>query len=127
MSYPELMKVYEAVHYDDHVVEFPGRFREITNPDGSIDHEPAEGLVLQQGTPLSAFYLNRMDWGIWTLFQELFGLKDKMINLEVIVSTLQGTVVNGMSSNVFFVEALDPEVTVIQGWIDETNRRVVVL
>lgn len=127
MSYPDLMKDYDAIHYDDHVVEFPGRFREITNEDGTVDHEPAEGDIIQQGTPLSAFYLNRMDWGIWTLFQEMLGLKDKMINLEVIVSTLQGTVVNGMSSNVFFVDILDPEVTVIEGWIDEANRRVVVM
>ena len=54
MSYEKPMTQYPAVHFEDHVVEYPGRFREVSNPDGTIDHEPAEGDIIQIGTPLSA-------------------------------------------------------------------------
>lgn len=121
------MTKYDAIHFQDHVVEYPGRFRELTNEDGTIDHEPAEGEIIQPGTPLSAFYLGRMDWGIWTLFQMIQELRDEMLNLILIVGALKGSIVNNMGSNIFFVEVLDPDVEVIEGWIDEANKRVVVL
>ena len=35
----------------DHVTEFENRYREQTNPDGTITHLPVEGTVIQQGTP----------------------------------------------------------------------------
>lgn len=127
MSFPELMSDYDAIHFLDHVVEYPGRFKEITNEDGTIDHEPAEGDIIQAGTPLSAFYLGRMDHGIWTLFQLMRDLKDDMLNLVLIVGALKGSIVNNMGSNIFFVEILDPEVEIIEGWIDEVNSRVVVI
>lgn len=125
MSYEQKLNEYPAVHFLDHVVEFPGRFREVANPDGTIDHEAAEGEIIQQGTPLSAYNMNKMDHGIWTLFQEMIGLKDQMLSLAVVVGTLQGSLTNGFSSNIFFTDMLDATVEVIDGWIDVPNRRVV--
>ena len=125
MSYEKPMAQYPAVHFEDHVVEYPGRFREVSNPDGTIDHEPAEGDIIQIGTPLSAHNLNTMDHGIWSLFQEMAGLKDQMLSLAVVVSTLQGSLTNGIGSNIFFTEMLDATIEVLDGWVDVPNRRVV--
>lgn len=49
---------YNRTKWQDHVVERPRTFTEVTNADGSVTHTPAPGEVLQQGTPISATNLN---------------------------------------------------------------------
>ena len=44
----------------DHVTEFENRYREQTNPDGTITHLPVEGTVIQQGTPQNGKNFNHL-------------------------------------------------------------------
>ena len=41
---------FNRTKWQDHVVERPRTFTEVTNADGSVTHTPAPGEVLQQGT-----------------------------------------------------------------------------
>ena len=48
----------------DHVTEFENRYREQTNPDGTITHLPVEGTVIQQGTPQNGKNFNHLECGV---------------------------------------------------------------
>lgn len=52
---------YDRTKWQDHVVERPRTFTEVTNSDGSITVTPAPGEVLQQGTPQSATNFNNVE------------------------------------------------------------------
>ena len=76
-EYPEILREYNYEEALDHVVEYPGAFRERDIGGGRILHEPDEGAIIQPGTPLSAKFFNRKEYAIWSLFglyEELFGL-----------------------------------------------------
>lgn len=45
----------------DHVVEHPNTYKEVDNGDGTITHQDASGEVIQQGTPISATNLNKLE------------------------------------------------------------------
>lgn len=49
--------------WQDHVTEFENRYREQTNPDGTITHIPVEGKVIQQGTPQNGRNFNHVEFG----------------------------------------------------------------
>ena len=61
---PVVIKPYEPIDWKDHAVERPRTYRPIYNEDDTILLVPEEGMVWQQGTPLSAANLNHMDQGI---------------------------------------------------------------
>lgn len=80
----------------DHVVEKPNTYKETANGDGTITHEDASGEVIQQGTPISATNLNKLeealqhtsiafDW-LYTLVQaqarEIVKLQEKVTTLS---------------------------------------------
>ncbi|MGE7546121.1 hypothetical protein [Sporosarcina newyorkensis] len=52
---------YLRINFDDHIVEFPNRFRFVQNDDGTVSLEPDEGEIFQPGTPLNAETLSPMD------------------------------------------------------------------
>ena len=52
---------YNRTKWQDHVVESPRTFTEVSNADGSVTHTPAPGEVLQQGTPQSATNFNNIE------------------------------------------------------------------
>lgn len=56
--------MYEEKIWLDHVTQYEDRYREQTNPDGTITHIPVEGEVLQEGTPQSAANFFHMECGI---------------------------------------------------------------
>lgn len=56
---------YGRKFWQDHVTEFQNRFKETSNSDGSITHTPADGSVLQQGTPQNAVNFNNLEEGIF--------------------------------------------------------------
>jgi len=56
---------YNRKYWQDHVTEFQNRFKETTNADGSITHTPADGTVIQQGTPQNAMNFNNIEEGIF--------------------------------------------------------------
>ena len=55
--------MYNRKLWQDHVTEFENRFREQNNPDGTINHIPIEGTIIQQGTPQNAANFNNNEEG----------------------------------------------------------------
>lgn len=55
---------YKRIKWQDHVVERPRTYTEVTNSDGSVTHTPSPGEVLQQGTPQSATNFNNIEEGL---------------------------------------------------------------
>lgn len=67
--------MYKQLKWEDRVTEFENRYRESTNPDGSITHTPDEGSVIQVGTPQNQVNFNNMEAGIQdaTLASQIYG------------------------------------------------------
>lgn len=57
--------MYDLTKWQDHVTEYANKYIETQNTDGTVTHEPVEGLVLQQGTPMDAEHFNNMEQGIF--------------------------------------------------------------
>ena len=56
--------MYGMTPWKDEVVQYPYRYKETQNSDGTVEHEPSPGTVMQQGTPQSATNFNHMENGI---------------------------------------------------------------
>lgn len=56
--------MYKWTQWLDHVTEHENRYRESSNPDGTVTHTPVPGEIIQQGTPQSARNFNHMEDGI---------------------------------------------------------------
>lgn len=56
---------YQTTDWKDHIVEYPNRYIEVDNGDGTITHTKDEGNVVQEGTPFSASNLNKQEKGIF--------------------------------------------------------------
>lgn len=56
--------MYEKIDFKDRRVEFPRRYTMVENEDGTITLQDAFGANLQEGTPLNALNMNRLDDGI---------------------------------------------------------------
>lgn len=53
--------MYQRTVWKDHVVQFPDRFVETVNPDGSIEHVKAPGETIQEGTNQDALHFNQLE------------------------------------------------------------------
>lgn len=62
---------YQKIGWKDHIVEYPNRYIETDNGDGTVTHVKDEGNVVQEGTPFSASNLERMDQGIYDAHDQL--------------------------------------------------------
>jgi len=51
----------DPINFLDHVVECPGRFQETDLGNNLVQHDPAPGEVVQEGTPLNAANMNLLD------------------------------------------------------------------
>jgi len=58
--------MYNRKFWQDHVTQYENRYTETANPDGSINHVPVEGAVLQEGTPQNAANFNNAETGIFS-------------------------------------------------------------
>ena len=56
--------MYEATMWKDHVTEYEHRYIETKNDDGTINHIPVEGEIIQQGTPQNAANFNHIEEGV---------------------------------------------------------------
>ena len=59
--------MYNRQYWQDHVTQYDNRFRESNNPDGTINHIPVEGEILQEGTPQNAKNFNNLETGVFEL------------------------------------------------------------
>lgn len=57
--------MYKIKRWQDHVTELQHTYKETTNADGTITHEPVEGEVIQQGTPMNAANFNNIEQGVF--------------------------------------------------------------
>jgi hypothetical protein len=55
---------YTKTTWQDRVVETPRRFKPIENADGTLDLIAAPGKVAQEGTPVNAARMNKIETGI---------------------------------------------------------------
>lgn len=56
--------MYGMTLWKDEVVQYPYRYTETQNSDGTVEHNPSPGTVIQEGTPQSATNFNHMENGI---------------------------------------------------------------
>lgn len=56
--------MYEATLWKDHVTEYEDRYIETKNDDGTINHIPVEGEIIQRGTPQNATNFNHIEEGV---------------------------------------------------------------
>ena len=56
--------MYEAKMWQDHVTQYEDRYIETKNDDGTINHIPVEGEIIQQGTPQNATNFNHLEEGV---------------------------------------------------------------
>lgn len=66
---------YTRTAWTDHSVERPRTYMVTENPDGSITLTPAYGETINQGTPVNADNLNKIENGIYTLDKSLTAYK----------------------------------------------------
>lgn len=59
---------YQLTDWKDRVVERPRTFTVTNNPDGTMTLTPSPGVVVQEGTPVNAAQLKRMEQGIWDAY-----------------------------------------------------------
>lgn len=56
--------MYQRTVWKDHVVQYPNRFVETQNPDGSIEHVKHPGQTIQDGTNQDALHFNNLEEGL---------------------------------------------------------------
>lgn len=56
--------MYNPTIWQDEVVQYPYRYKETANPDGTVEHTPSPGTVLKEGTPQSATNFNKIENGL---------------------------------------------------------------
>ena len=57
---------YEPINWKDRIVEKPRTYNVQNNPDGTITLIPAPGTVIEEGTPVNAANLNKLEQGFST-------------------------------------------------------------
>lgn len=70
------MGIYNKSTYVDRVVEFPNRYMETVNIDGTVTKTPNEGAVTTEGTPLSVDKFNNLENGILSAHNQIDGNAD---------------------------------------------------
>lgn len=119
--------VFKRVNWADHIVEFPNRFKEIPQDDGTIIHEVHEGEVFQPGTPVNAENLNLYDGTIAEVVEVSNDHADKITSLAVEVATLKGSLLNNFDSNIFIENFANLDDLNVDGGVwDKENARIVV-
>lgn len=110
----------DGIYWRDHIAEFPGRFHEVEDPEDRsiVAHEPAEGKILQQGTPVNAANLNFRDHAIWSLYQMVEPLITKIQNLQAQMDTMTGA----QSANTFVIRP--SEFMILDGYLDPVTGNI---
>lgn len=116
---------FQKKEWRDHIVEYPGRIRLADNNDGTFDVIKDEGEVIQQGTPVTAHNMNRIEQGIADAHADVSDLRLLTSTLAVQVATLQGATLGGVGANIFIEDMSDlSDMVVTHGVYDEERRRV---
>nr|DAK63924.1 MAG TPA: hypothetical protein [Caudoviricetes sp.] len=120
----------ELVGWHDHIAEFADVRTEHnlgTNDDGDpiVQHNRFDGTVFQEGTPVNAENLGRMEWNDLINATKIQKMLDIVKDMQVQVATLVGQNNNNMPYNSFVASAknIGTDLDIIEGWYDEANGR----
>lgn len=108
-------------NWKDHVCEYPGYYVEKQDPEDPmrIFHEPAEGAIIQRGTPVNSKHLGVRDYAIYSLYQMITPLIDEIQNLQARINAYTGAT----GTNSFVIKP--DEFTIIDGYYDAITNRVI--
>ena len=116
------MSCYTPTEWKDRVVEKPRTFNMQNNPDGTVTLTPAPGTVVQEGTPVNAANLNKIEQGFVSHLADYVPFKDRtnmnILNLAIETEMLKGAVLTGITANIYietFQDATD--VDILQGYL----------
>lgn len=71
---------YTPTEWKDRIVEKPRTYTMQQNSDGTVTLVPAPGTIVEEGTPVNANNLNKIEQGIETAFSEISSLNDSKAN-----------------------------------------------
>lgn len=92
---------YEKTIWKNREVERPRTFEKVENPDGTITLVPAEGNIIEEGTPIIAENMNKIEQGIKDAHDDLAAHKADYIHLPYSIAdgtNTYTTSINGISS-----------------------------
>jgi len=101
---------YNKTIWKEREVEFPNRYLVTNNPDGTITLTPAFGTLIQAGTPLSVFNMQKID--------------DQLENMDLVVSAAiedNDVVTNNKNTDYTWTEGNLSKV--VEYWPDGTTKR----
>ena len=82
--------MYGMTPWKDEVVQYPYRYKETQNADGTVEHEPSPGTVMQEGTPQSATNFNHMENGISNATEVAALMALSAVHHQQAIADLQG-------------------------------------
>lgn len=118
----------ELVGWYDHIAELADVREEIDvgkNEAGNplIQHIRHDGVIFQEGTPVNAENMAKMEWNDLINNIKLSILGDAVRALQVQVATLVGQNFNNMPYNQFVASFSEDGLNILEGWYDEINQR----
>ena len=118
----------ELVGWYDHIAELADVREEIDvgkNEAGNplIQHIRHDGVIFQEGTPVNAENMAKMEWNDLINNIKLSILGDAVRALQVQVATLVGQNFNNMPYNQFVASFSADGLNILEGWYDEINQR----
>ena len=119
---------HEMLPFVDRLSEFPDVKLETVvgvDEDGKqiVRHERFDGVVIEGGTPLTAFNLGKLDFDthmLYLQFSKMMGLIDQLL---IEMAALKGATIGGTPNNIYWSNArnLGGDVILVEGFYDEAN------
>lgn len=95
------MTAYVKTIWKDHIVEHPNRFIILSNGDGTTTINRSEGEILQQGTPVSAANLQKLEDEVARLSVLVEQHQAKIDNHEIRIDMIEATFADSFTNNQF--------------------------
>lgn len=116
------IKPYELVGWRDRLVEHPDIWVEEELKDGRIRHTPAQGKVIDRGTPVNSKNLGYMDVGIWTNRFYLLSILARVNAMENAMNALSKGTISLDAKNQFLCDfGTLNGLRVEKGWYDSAR------
>lgn len=121
------MNEYAKTVWKDHIVEKPRTFEVKQNDDKTITLNKKEGEIIQQGTPISAKNLNKIECTIEEITKEINNILAFNSKLAIEVEILKNASLNNLNNNIFFEDFKDlSAINLINGVYDSVIKRLVI-
>lgn len=118
----------ELIKWKDRLTELPDVRKETIvgvddNGNEIVRHERFDGVVIEEGTPIIADTLGKMDWDIYMLYLNFMNMRDHMNQVLLELTALKGATIGNTPNNIFWANSrqLDEEIILLEGFYDETT------